>query len=161
MRKRSGLTIPIAGNALDNRKASVSQLGETDAFYYSVVAASVFSLVVSALVFGFAPWLMRVFFSADQTEILSIGVQYLRIEGACYVGIGLLFLLYGLYRGVGWPSMSLVLTIVSLGTRVVMSYMLAPSLGYTIIWWSIPLGWLLADAVGFGVWKQRKPLQTD
>lgn len=128
---------------------------------FSVVAASVFSLVVSALVFAFAPWLMRIFFSADQTGILPIGVQYLRIEGACYVGIGLLFLLYGLYRGVGWPSMSLVLTIVSLGTRVVVSYMLAPSLGYTIIWWSIPLGWLLADVVGFGVWKQRKPLQTD
>ena len=102
---------------------------------------------------------MRIFFDAGQTEILAIGVQYLRIEGACYVGIGLLFLLYGLYRGVGWPSMSLVLTVISLGTRVAVSYLLAPAMGYTIIWWSIPLGWLLADMAGFGVWAVRKPLE--
>ena len=31
--------------------------------------------------------------------------------------------------------------------------------GYTIIWWSIPLGWLLADVAGFGVWAVRKPLE--
>ena len=111
------------------------------------------------LKFGFAPWLMRICFDAGQTEILAIGVQYLRIEGACYVGIGLLFLLYGLYRGVGWPSMSLVLTVISLGTRVAVSYLLAPAMGYTIIWWSIPLGWLLADMAGFGVWAVRKPLE--
>lgn len=126
---------------------------------FSVAAACVFSLAVSVLVFGFAPWLMRIFFDAGQTEILAIGVQYLRIEGACYVGIGLLFLLYGLYRGVGWPSMSLVLTVISLGTRVAASYLLAPAMGYTIIWWSIPLGWLLADVAGFGVWAVRKPLE--
>ncbi|WP_367925868.1 hypothetical protein [uncultured Ruthenibacterium sp.] len=55
--------------------------------------------------------------------------------------------------------MSLVLTVISLGTRVVVSYALAPSMGYTIIWWSIPLGWILADIVGFWVWRKKRPLQ--
>lgn len=39
--------------------------------------------------------------TAEESEILRIGVQYLYIEGSCYIGIGILFLLYGFYRGIG------------------------------------------------------------
>ncbi len=57
----------------------------------------------------------------------ATGVEYLRIEGMCYCGIGILFLLYGLFRGLGRPGVSVVLTVISLGTRVALaSYLLAP-----------------------------------
>ena len=56
-----------------------------------------------------------------------MGVQYLRIEGAFYFGIGILFLLYGLYRAIERPGMSLVLTVISLGTRVALAYILSAS----------------------------------
>ena len=61
-----------------------------------------------------------------------------------------MFLLYGYYRAIRRPGMSVVLTVLSLGTRVVLAYALAaiPSVGVTGIWWSIPIGWALADAVG-------------
>ena len=41
------------------------------------------------------------------------------------------------------------------GTRVVLSYWLAsmPEVGVTGIWWSIPIGWLIADVVG--IWCYR------
>ena len=53
--------------------------------------------------------------------------------------------------------MSVVLTVISLGTRVVLSYILAaiPSIGVTGIWWAIPIGWLLADAVGVLYYKMK------
>lgn len=43
----------------------------------------------------------------------------------------------------------------SLGTRVLLAYLLAslPQVGYTGIWWSVPIGWALADVVG--VWYYR------
>ena len=46
---------------------------------------------------------------------------------------------------------SLILTVISLGARVVLAYSLSAVelIGVTGIWWSIPIGWLLADAVGF------------
>ena len=37
-------------------------------------------------------------------------------------GIGCLFLLYGFYRGIGHAEMSFILTVISLGTRVVLAY---------------------------------------
>ena len=78
-------------------------------------------------------------------------MQYLRIEGAFYCGIGCLFLLYGYYRAVGKPGMSVVLTVISLGTRVALAYGLSalPAIGVTGIWWSVPIGWFLADLTGF------------
>lgn len=114
------------------------------------LASASFCLVISLLIYIFAGNLMLLFIDAGETEILAEGVRYLRIEGAMYVGIGILFLWYGYYRGIRKPHISLILTVISLGTRVVLSYTLAPHtpLGVTAIWCSIPIGWLLADAAG-------------
>lgn len=116
----------------------------------ALVTSVLFSLAVSVAVFLLARPLMLIFVRAEETEIIRIGVQYLRIEGVFYFGIGILFLLYGYYRAIRMPGMSVVLTVLSLGTRVVLAYALAaiPSVGVTGIWWSIPIGWALADAVG-------------
>lgn len=113
--------------------------------------SAVFCLVISGLVCVFAAPLMSIFIDSAQTQIIQAGVHYLRIEGACYIGIGVLFLLYGYYRAVERPAMSVVLTIASLGTRVALAYALsATALGVTGIWLSVPIGWALADGIGIG-----------
>ena len=117
-------------------------------FKVAVVMASIFCIFISALVFIFADKLMLIFIESSKSEIIYQGAQYLRIEGACYLGIGCLFLLYGYYRGVGKPGISVVLTVISLGTRVVLAYLLAPLFGTLAIWWAIPIGWFLADLIG-------------
>ncbi len=93
---------------------------------------------------------MQLFVDAEETEVISVGMGYLRVEGAFYCGIGLLFLLYGYYRGINKPEMSLVLTVISLGTRVLLAYLLAPipQIGVWGIWSAIPIGWFLADVIG-------------
>ena len=110
-----------------------------------------FCLVISVIVWIFAASLVEIFLTDPQPAIVSAGVNYLHIEGVFYWGIGCLFLLYGLYRGMEKPVMSLVLTVISLGTRVVLAYLLAPmpQFGVNAIWWAIPVGWILADLTGF------------
>lgn len=120
----------------------------------SVKLSISFCLVVSVLIFIFSKYLMMIFVHPEETEIIRIGVEYLRIEGSFYCGIGLLFLFYAYYRGIGKPEMSVVLTVISLGTRVALSYALAPSLGVRVIWWSIPIGWALAELTG-GVYMKK------
>ena len=116
----------------------------------------IFCLVVSVIIWIFSRDFMEIFVEASETAIIAAGVKYLRIEGSFYFGIVILFLLYGYYRGVQRAEMSLVLTVISLGTRVALSYMLAPhtALGVNAIWWSIPIGWILADVVG-GVYYKK------
>lgn len=150
------------GNAFSTFIAQNFGAGRYDRIHRGVrsafVTAVVFSLLVSVLVFVFAEPLMLVFVRPDETEIIAVGVTYLRIEGAFYCGIGILFLLYGYYRAIRMPGMSVVLTILSLGTRVVLSYWLAsmPEIGVTGIWWSIPIGWLIADVVGIWYYRYKK-----
>lgn len=117
-----------------------------------------FSLCISAVVFIFARPLMMIFIRPEETAILNAGVEYLRIEGAFYSGIACLFLLYGYYRAVKKPGMSLVLTIISLGTRVALAYVLSaiPQIGVIGIWWSVPIGWGLADLAGFLYYKRLR-----
>ena len=100
---------------------------------------------------------MLLFVRPEEVEVINIGIQYLHIEGACYVGIGILFLLYGLYRGLARSSMSIVLTVISLGTRVALAYTLSaiPAIGMVGIWWSVPIGWLLADVTGIVYYRLR------
>ena len=116
----------------------------------AVMTSVLFCVVISGAVFIFAEPLMKIFVSGAEKEIISVGVEYLRIEGSFYFGIGILFLLYGLYRAVKLPGMSVVLTILSLGTRVALAYGLSaiPMIGVRGIWAAVPIGWILADAVG-------------
>lgn len=113
-----------------------------------VLAVLLFCMGISLVVVIFAESLMEIF--TDDLEIIRIGSSYLRMEGAFYCLIGLLFLFYGYFRAVERPVISVVLTIISLGTRVLLSYLLSgiPAIGYIGIWVSIPIGWALADLVG-------------
>ena len=124
----------------------------------AVGASMLFCVAVSALVCCFAHPLMAMFVGEGEAEIIQEGIRYLRIEGAFYCGIGCLFLLYGLYRALGKPGMSVVLTVISLGTRVALAYILSaiPAIGVIGIWWSVPIGWALADIVGILYYILRK-----
>ena len=124
----------------------------------AVLMAMAFCIVISIGVFVFAKPLMLIFVQPEETAILAAGVEYLRIEGFFYCGIGCLFLLYGFYRAVKLPGMSVVLTVISLGTRVVLAYVLSSieAIGVTGIWWSVPIGWALADLAGFWYYRRHK-----
>lgn len=121
------------------------------------LTTTLFAGIVSILVFFFATELMRIFIPASEQEIISIGVAYLQIEGSFYIGIGYLFLFYGYFRAISRPSVSLILTIISLGTRVILAYSLAaiPGLSYNGIWWSVPIGWILADIAGVLFYRRQ------
>lgn len=124
----------------------------------AILSVTVFCLCISTVVVFFAEKFMGLFITMEQEEIISIGAGYLRIEGLCYIGIGILFLLYGYYRAINQPKMSLVLTVISLGTRVVLAYGLSRVqwIGVFGIWVAIPIGWALADAYGIWVYVRRK-----
>lgn len=127
----------------------------------ALIASVLFCAAVSAAVVLLSPQLMTFFVDPSETEIIKIGVGYLHIEGAFYALIGILFLLYGYFRGLNRPLISLLLTIISLGLRVLLANIFSsfPAFGVYGIWWSIPIGWLIADAAGFIIMffiKRRK-----
>ena len=124
------------------------------------ISVAVFCAVISTAVCVFAKTLMQIFVSGSD-EVVRTGVQYLRIEGMFYIGIGILFMLYGYYRAVSRPGVSVVLTVISLGTRVLLAYTLSAVswIGVAGIWGSIPIGWFLADFAGILLLKRSRTLK--
>ncbi len=116
-----------------------------------LITSASYCVLASAVIWIFAERLMTIFISPSKTDIIQTGVEYLHIEGAFYIGIGCLFLLYGFCRALGKPEMSLILTIISLGTRVWIAKISGSRGVVSGIWWAVPVGWFLADMVGF-VW---------
>lgn len=142
------------GNAFSTYAAQNWGAGNKARIRQGVITAGkmifLFSILASCLVSLLAPTLMGFFVPETAEEVIAVGAHYLRIEGSCYLGIGILFMLYGFYRAIKRAGMSVILTILSLGTRVVLAYFLSsfPEIGVTGIWLSIPIGWALADMYG-------------
>lgn len=142
------------GNAFSTYAAQNWGAGNKARIRQGVITAGkmifLFSILASCLVSFLAPTLMGFFVPETAAEVIAVGTHYLRIEGSCYLGIGILFMLYGFYRAIKRAGMSVILTILSLGTRVVLAYFLSsfPEIGVTGIWLSIPIGWALADMYG-------------
>ena len=80
----------------------------------SVVSVIIFCVCISAVVCGFAGTFMGIFVDNSSVDVINAGAVYLRIEGTFYIGIGILFMLYGYYRAINKPMMSVVLTVISL-----------------------------------------------
>ena len=118
-------------------------------FRYGVLTSIGYCFAISLVLWFLAKPLILIFIDPQETLIVAQGIRYLHTVGPFYFGIGCLFLLYGLYRAMGKPDVSVVLTIISLGTRVLLSYFLSSisQIGVLGIWWSIPIGWVLADLV--------------
>ncbi len=158
------LPVQDFGNAFSTFTAQNYGAKQFDRIKKGIKAAGVISIIfgmaISVLVCVFAQPLMSLFIDASQTDIIQQGMRYLRIEGWFYFAIGVLFLLYGLFRALGKPGISVVLTVISLGSRVILAYALAPGFGTDGIWWSVPIGWLLADGLGtvFFLFKRKSLL---
>ncbi len=111
--------------------------------------ATLFGLLISLVVFIFPGILISIFIDPSETALIETGSEYLRIEGSFYILIGYLFLFYGIFRALKAPAVSLLLTVISLGLRVLLAYLLSGlPIGETGIWMSIPIGWAIADAAG-------------
>ena len=150
----------VAQNYGEEKKERVKK-GVKTAGFMLICFCALISLIVCLL----ASQLMTVFIDAENVNVITIGVKYLRIEGACYIGIGLLFMLYGYFRAINKPALSIILTVISLGVRVALSYILVycTNIGEIGIWISIPIGWLLADITGiiYGLILNKKVNSKD
>lgn len=111
----------------------------------------IFGITMSILVNLSASKLMTIFLDGTEIQVIEIGVEYLKILSTFFIFIGFLFMFYGYFRGIGALNISLILTIISLGTRVFIAYTFSQieEVGRLAIWWATPIGWILADFSGF------------
>lgn len=145
------------GNAFSTYTAQNKGAGKTDRIRegFRVVSGMIIlmSAVLSVGVFMFAPQLMTLFVKKEAEEVIAVGVRYLQFVPLFYVLLGFIVMFYGFFRGLGAIRISIVLTVISQGLRVLLAYSLSPFQGFSGICLAIVAGWLLSDLLGFYMYR--------
>lgn len=147
------------GNAFSNFVAQNLGAGKKERIKQGIKEVSKiitgFSCIVTVLILFFAENIIKIFVDSQEKTVIALGVEYVRTVAIFYILIGFLFMFYGLYRGLGKINISILLTIISLGTRVILANVLSKSiLGATGIWISIPIGWIIADILAIILFRR-------
>ncbi|MGE5630564.1 MAG: MATE family efflux transporter [Caulobacteraceae bacterium] len=107
------------------------------------VIITLYSVATALVVFWGAEWIMGLFVPGSETEVILIGARYLKVMSVFYVLSGFCNIFQGLFRGVGKLRITLIATVMQIGVRVVLSYILAPYLGVMSVAYAVAVGWTL------------------
>ena len=104
----------------------------------------VFSLVASIIIYFVAEPLMRLFVDEESTEVVTLGVSYLKVIAFMYIMPAITNIVQGIFRGMGELKVTLMSTIANMGARVLAAYVLISVMGkgFTALAWSNFWGWI-------------------
>ena len=106
---------------------------------FTILMSSAVSLIVMAALLLWGKNLMNMF--TNDTEVVSIGYEYLSIVSVFYVVFSIMFTINGVLRGAGDTLIPMFITLLALwGIRIPAAYFLSRSLGEVGIWWAVPIG---------------------
>jgi Na+-driven multidrug efflux pump len=119
--------------------------------------AMVYSIVVVIIIFTFAPTLIKVFVSNPSAEVLSIGIEYVRIVAPSLVIMTLGIVLERGFSGAGDTVPPMMINLFTLwGIEVAFAYALSRwfGLGVTGVWWGRSIAGV-ANGLVFVLWFKR------
>ncbi len=134
--------------------------GLTSALYLTS-GVSIFFTVIT-IVFGKA--IMRMF--SPFPEVIEVGYEYLVIVSAFYIVFSIMFCFTGVFRGAGDTLIPMFITLLALWlVRVPISWYLSIEMGYTGIWWGIPLAWIVGFVLSLiyyftNSWKKERVVDS-
>lgn len=111
--------------------------------------------------FIFPKYMMMIFVTHNNTDVITAGVQFLKIVSPFYFLATVKIIVDGILRGSGAMLSFMVSTFTDLILRVIFAFILTPRIGQLGIWWSWPIGWIVASLASLalylsGVWKKAK-----
>lgn len=157
-------TLSALGNSMSSYTAQNVGANKLERIKKGVKSLYLISYCITVplfIVFFFFPeQMMEIFVSNNDIEIINSGVKFLKIVAPFYLFIAIKLIIDGVLRGSGAMKMFMVSTFSDLLLRVILSYILAPVFNEQGIWYSWPVGWLLATVISCvfyftGMWKKH------
>ncbi len=104
--------------------------------------------------------LIEIFLDEPSELALLSGVQFLRIVPPFYFIISVKLIADGILRGAGMMKQFMIATLTDLVLRVVLAIVLSVKFGYIGIWFSWPVGWIIATVLSVwfyhnGMWEKN------
>ena len=167
MRLESIATVPFTslGNASSSYAAQnigAKKIERIKSGYKAMVILTIiFSLLIFIVFNLFKNQLIAIFIEENSLEAYETANQFFVYITPLFVFIGLKMITDGILKASGNVLPFTVANMVNLSIRVVLSYVLAPVLGFSICYMAVPLGWianfLISGSIYFsGRWKRKQ-----
>ena len=95
------------------------------------------------LVLIFAEPLVSLYVKAEETAVIEASLSFIRIQAWFFPFLGLIWLYNSTLKGMGKVSISMVSSVVELGSKIGFSLLLPIWLDYIGIWYAAPIGYIL------------------
>ncbi len=157
-------TLTALGNSMSSFTAQNVGAGKIDRIKKGVKHLYIISFVITIplfILYNFFPNLMmQIFVDEIDTAIIAEGVAFLKTVSPFYLFISIKLIIDGVLRGCGAIDIFMISTFTDLLFRVVLSYVLTPIFEQQGIWYSWPIGWLIATGISCafyftGMWKRK------
>lgn len=160
MRVESICIVPMAalGNAMSSYTAQNLGAEQEDRVVKGYRAAlcltAFFALLLCLALELFHFPIIASFLGSDGTmQALETGSSYLRFIGFFFALIGLKMCTDGLLRGAADMKMFTLANLANLSLRVAFAIAMAPRFGIAMVWYAVPLGWLVNFLISYGEYR--------
>lgn len=100
-------------------------------------------VIVLCIVFTISPFIVRSITASSEQEVLDNAVRYLKVNSVFYIFPAVICILRNSMQGFGDTKTPLVSSFIELAAKVLIAYLLIPSLGYIGVIVSEPVAWVL------------------
>ena len=125
---------------------------------YTQVMILIWSVVTMALVFFFGKYMMLLFVSASETEVIDAAVIYFRTVFWCYPFLGSIFLYRNTLQGMGYGLVPMLGGVFELAARSAIVMIVAGRTSFAGVCFSDPAAWIAAliPLVPYYIYTMRK-----
>ncbi len=167
MRVESICIVPMAalGNAMSSYTAQNLGAGQkarvVKGYHSALGLTAFFAVLLCAVLELFHLPIIASFLGSDGTAAaLETGSSYLRFIGFFFALIGLKMCTDGLLRGSADMKMFTAANLANLTLRVAFAITMAPRFGIAMVWYAVPLGWLVNFLISYGEYRTGKWQRT-
>ncbi|MCI2162026.1 MAG: MATE family efflux transporter, partial [Oscillospiraceae bacterium] len=125
-------------------------------FHSGLIIGIFYTLFVAAVVYCFPEILMGLFLNSGDTNIIQMGAGYLRSMAAFYLATAFTQTMQGLFRGLGRLDVTLLGSLIQIGIRVLITYLMIYTLGINAVAIGTGIGWLCMIVYETIVWVRYK-----
>ena len=126
------------GNGQGKRILSAMKI----AFLFDIIA----TVVMTVIMWGTAPYLIRLISGSDSPVILANGSRFLRVVAPFYGVLGILLQTRFALQGIGSKMLPLVSSVIECVGKIIFTFFLIPVFHYEAVIWCEPLIWCVMAA---------------
>ena len=113
---------------------------------YAYLYSACMTLVISTVVWGFAPELLRIVSGSREAEVLTCGTRYLRVVAPCYVLLAVLNITRTSLQAIGNKLLPVAASVMELIGKILFTAYFVPRLQYTAVIICEPVIWCFMTA---------------